>query len=195
MSITPDQLRSDYRKRRALLDERVLQDNARDLHHRVADEQVYQSAQHVAAYIAIKGEIDVRPIIDSGASAGKQFYLPVLRGEQMFFAPWSPGQALQKRGFGLLEPEVPEQQWCEPAALDLVLTPLVVFDASCNRIGQGGGYYDKTFAFRQGTSRRPFLMGVAHDCQRYDHLSAQEWDVPLDAVITECTRYGDSADH
>lgn len=152
---------------------------------RVAELPVWQAARQVAAYIAIRGEIDVGPLLESGARAGKQFYLPVLRGEQMRFAPWQPGELLQKRGFGLLEPDCSEDQYCSPDSLDLVLAPLVVFDARCNRVGQGGGYYDRTFAFRRKSSSNPVLLGVAHQCQHVEQLKPQPWDVQLDCVATE----------
>lgn len=186
-----DQLRQRYRGLRASLDDRTQRENARLLQCNVASEPAYLAARQVAAYIAIKGEIDVRPIIDEGVVRGVQFYLPILRDEQMVFAPWSPGEPLQKRGFGLLEPDVDDSRWCNPAALDLVLTPLVAFDQDCNRIGQGGGFYDRAFAFKKiGANRQPLLLGVAHDCQRHRQLHAQPWDVPLDRVITERGCYG-----
>jgi len=184
-----EQLRAGFRARRAALDDETLRRHARLLQCRVAAESVYNGATHIAAYIAIRGEIDVVPIIDTGANCGKQFYLPVLRGQQMLFAPWMPGDALQKRGFGLLEPDCSEADWRAPESLDLVLTPLVVFDTGCNRIGQGGGFYDRTFAFKKNSQSGPVLMGVAHDCQRHRQLPAQPWDVPLDLVITESNRY------
>ena len=62
--------------------------------------------------------------------------------------------------------------------------PLVGFDRLGHRLGMGGGFYDRTFAAESWRFRRPCLIGVAHDCQEVEQLSAQPWDVPLDALVT-----------
>ena len=75
--------------------------------------------------------------------------------------------------------------------LDLVIVPLLGFDQDCNRIGMGGGYYDRSFAFRRRFKhvKRPYLLGVAHEAQRVERIKAQPWDVSLDAVVTEKNLY------
>lgn len=180
-----DELRSSHRANRAALNSATQTDNAAALLQQIIKRTEYQSARHVAAYIAIRGEINLSALIDAGVAGGKQFYLPVLRGDLMHFVPWSPDQPLQKKGFGLLEPSTPVSEAVDPRDLDLVLAPLVVFDPRCNRIGQGGGYYDRTFVHKkQSPAEGPTLMGVAHDSQCEPQLQPQSWDVPLDLVIT-----------
>jgi 5-formyltetrahydrofolate cyclo-ligase len=78
-----------------------------------------------------------------------------------------------------------------PIRLDLLLVPLVGFDADCNRLGMGGGFYDRTLAYltRRTHWRRPRLVGIAHECQRVERLETGPWDVPLDAVATERRLY------
>lgn len=149
----------------------------------------FTAAQTLASYIAIRGEIDVLPLMHQHPL--KRYYLPVLRGQSMHFAPWQPGDNLVRKDFGLLEPHVSEKDWIDPAALDVVLVPLVVFDRYGNRIGQGGGFYDRTFAFLHGrrAATTPLLLGVAHDSQREPRLVAEAWDVPLDLIATERTVY------
>ena len=78
-----------------------------------------------------------------------------------------------------------------PQALDLVLTPLTVFDAERNRIGMGGGFYDRSFAFRKDPAHtRPRLVGVAHELQKVEHIEPEDWDVRLDLVVTDEAIYG-----
>lgn len=185
-----DFLRKMHRANRAALSVEVQSANSAALRSLVEARREYQLATHVAAYIAIRGEIDLAPLIKSGFSGGKQFYLPVLRGSAMYFAPWSPDKPLEKKGFGLLEPDADPANYISPSQLDLVLTPLVVFDDKCNRIGQGGGFYDRTFAHKiggpgSGDVARPVLLGVAHDSQREPLLQPESWDVPLDLIVTE----------
>lgn len=186
-----DKLRSKHRKLRRELDQALLEDHARKLKASVLELPEYQHANHIAAYIAILGEISVEPIIQHGVEEGKVFYLPILRENTMGFAPWHPDKPLLKKKIGLLEPDCAESEWIDAPQLDLVLTPLVVFDASCNRIGQGGGYYDRTFEFTRETEK-PLLIGVAHDSQREATLSPQKWDIPLDKIVTEKSIYTQS---
>lgn len=187
-----EHLRSMHRANRAALSAEIQARNAAALQQQIEAIPAYQSADHIAAYIAIRGEISLTSLIENGASTGKRFYLPVLAGDAMFFAPWSPEVPLAKKGFGLLEPDVDPASCIEPRELDLVLAPLVVFDRQCNRIGQGGGYYDRTFAHKKLSEGlvSPVLMGVAHDSQREDKLCPQSWDVSLDVVVTDCGVYG-----
>jgi len=187
-SVEIEKLRSKHRKQRRELTDETLLENAERLEQNVGELAEYQNAIRIAAYIAILGEISVEPLIRTGSSAGKMFYLPILRDESMVFAPWQPDAPLLKKKFGLLEPDCHESEILDPRALDLVLTPLVVFDDRCNRIGQGGGFYDRTFEFTR-TTDSPVLIGVAHDSQREQMLAPQPWDIPLHKVVTEKRNY------
>jgi 5-formyltetrahydrofolate cyclo-ligase len=81
--------------------------------------------------------------------------------------------------------------------LDLVLVPLVGFDARGNRLGMGGGFYDRHFAFLRNRQawRRPLLIGIAFDVQRVPRLSGASHDVPLWGIVTERGTYGRAAAH
>ena len=68
---------------------------------------------------------------------------------------------------------------------DLIVTPLVGFDAAGHRLGMGGGWYDRTLAFRRSAAAPPWLVGAGFSVQREDALAVEDWDVPLDAVCTE----------
>jgi 5-formyltetrahydrofolate cyclo-ligase len=92
--------------------------------------------------------------------------------------------------FRLPEPDVADSEMLAPEDLDLVLAPLVVFDSYRNRIGMGGGFYDRSFAFRKIPGHtRPVLIGVAHEIQKVDRIVPEEWDVPLDMIVTDQAIY------
>ncbi len=68
------------------------------------------------------------------------------------------------------------------------MMPLVGFDADCNRLGMGGGFYDRTLDYLRWHRawNRPRLIGLAHACQQVARIEPQPWDIPLEAVVTEC---------
>jgi len=138
----------------------------------------------VAGYLAADGEIDPGRTLALARRMGKQTVLPVLRGSALVFAVHGPGVALEPNRFGIAEPVGTAHRHAR--AIDLVLVPLVGFDDRGNRLGMGGGFYDRTFAYLRARHRwrRPHLVGVAHPEQRVDALESQPWDVPLTAVVT-----------
>lgn len=160
---------------------------------RLSNLPAFQRAGCIAAYWPADGEINPLPALRWAYAAGKACYLPVLcpqRDGHLHFAPWWPGAPLRRNRFGIVEPIAPRRHWLAPRMLDLVLLPLVAFDGAGNRLGMGGGYYDRSFAFRRRAAvRRPGLIGVGFDWQRVDRLPRRAWDVPLDAVLTERHRH------
>mgnify|MGYP001455042479 CR=1 FL=1 len=96
------------------------------------------------------------------------------------------------RGIGRAIIEALLDRGWQVAALDLLIVPLSAFDAAARRIGMGGGFYDRTFAFsRIRPCMAPKLVGLAHDFQRVEQLPIEPWDVPLHGVVTDkrCYRF------
>jgi 5-formyltetrahydrofolate cyclo-ligase len=148
---------------------------------------VLARARRIACYLPVNGEVDCRFIIAAAWRRGRQVMLPVMRGRRLRFAPWRPGAPTRKNRFGIGEPAGPRRDEVDGRRLDVVVVPLVAFDTDGNRLGMGGGYYDRSFAFRlhRRRWRKPLLIGVAWQFQQAGTLAARAWDVPLDAVITE----------
>jgi 5-formyltetrahydrofolate cyclo-ligase len=157
----------------------------------------YFTDQRVAGYWASHGELPLNLVIPPLATRGQQFLLPVTGpGRQLRFAPWKPGDAVEANRYGIPEPVLPGELF-EPFQLDLVLVPLLGFDRRGNRLGHGGGYYDRGFAFlnEQVRPTEPLLVGIAYAFQELPEVDEQDWDVPLDFVATErelidCSRTG-----
>ncbi|MGH8088475.1 MAG: 5-formyltetrahydrofolate cyclo-ligase [Stenotrophomonas sp.] len=141
---------------------------------------------HVAGYWALDGEIALHRwqmrLPDTAI-----YCLPVLAGETLRFAPWRPGQALTANRFGIPEPDIALDDTLAPEQMTLVVAPLVGFDAQCRRLGMGGGWYDRSFAFRQQRPAPPWLAGVGFAAQQVDDLPVQPWDVGVDAICTEAS--------
>jgi 5-formyltetrahydrofolate cyclo-ligase len=141
---------------------------------------------YVAGYWATDGEIALHAF-QLKLPKGLVYCLPILHGEELRFAPWRPGDALVGNRFGIPEPDVEPSGALEPERMALVVMPLVGFDANGHRLGMGGGWYDRSFAFRKFAPAPPRLVGAGFDAQRVDALRAEAWDVRADAICTEST--------
>ena len=150
-------------------------------------------ARHIGIYLANDGEIDPSLYIDLARKKGIHFYLPILHPiypGKLVFSPYFDGVQLTANRFGIPEPPFPRSRRKPAWALDAVLFPLVGFDETGGRLGMGGGFYDRTFAFsRIRPGMAPKLIGLAHDFQRVEQLPVEPWDVPLHGVVTDKRRY------
>jgi 5-formyltetrahydrofolate cyclo-ligase len=153
---------------------------------RVIDLPELARATRIAAYRAVRGEIDCDPIVQWAWQTGRHVYLPVTRPPRtLTFARWRRDDRFVTSRFGIDEP-LPTARTVALERLDVVLVPLVAFDREGTRLGHGAGYYDAAFSFRRSLRRtRPVLVGLAHAFQEIDHIDRAEWDVPLDIVVTE----------
>jgi len=152
--------------------------------------RLFRAAHHIACYLPNDGELDLTPLIDQAWAMGKTVYLPVLSSihrNHLHFLPYKPDDELVCNRFGIPEPVIRSRRIVDLKRLDLVLMPLVGFDSSGNRLGMGGGFYDRSFAFlrRRQCWFKPGLLGVAYDFQEVKTLKSNVWDVPLNGVVTE----------
>jgi 5-formyltetrahydrofolate cyclo-ligase len=185
-----DEMRQRNRKLRAALAPGELDRAAAALAARIIALPEFARARRIAAYAAVNGEISLDPVIERALADGKSVYLPNLDRETLRFSPYFHGQKMRVNRFRLLEPDVGDDEMLAPQELDLVLAPLVVFDAARSRIGMGGGYYDRSFAFRKDPARpAPVLIGVAHELQKVERIEPESWDVRLDKIVTDAATY------
>ncbi|MBV6871255.1 5-formyltetrahydrofolate cyclo-ligase [Xanthomonas euvesicatoria] len=138
----------------------------------------------VAGYWAMDGEIALHRW-QLTLPAGVRYCLPVLDGRVLRFAPWRPGQPLASNRYGIPEPDVARADTLAPEEMALVVTPLTGFDAACRRLGMGGGWYDRSFAFRHRQAPPPWLVGAGFAAQQVPALPSEAWDVAVDAICTE----------
>ena len=133
----------------------------------------------VAAYFPIGSEIDPRPLMALLKERGAVTGLPhvVHPDAPMRFLSWSIGDACVPGPYGLQQP--PED--ADEIDPEVIIAPLLGFDAMLNRLGMGAGYYDRAFARHPSAHR----IGLAWSVQRCDSLPVDPWDIPLHAVVTE----------
>lgn len=182
------QIRREIRQRRNALTKQQQRFAAESLSQQLANLPEFKRAKRVALYLGNDGEIDPLPTLALAEAAGKTCYLPVLhplKHNRIHFVRYRTGERLTTSYFGYPEPLLKHHQITQPWAIDLILMPLVAFDESGNRLGMGGGFYDRTLAFTTRTPSRPRLIGLAHQCQQIDQIDVEPWDIPLDAIVTD----------
>ena len=143
-----------------------------------------RNAQHIALYISFDGEISTDKLIKILWAQGKQVYLPVLHPfnpNHLLFLRYLPDIPMVKNKFGIWEPKLNVQNVLPLDELDILFTPLVAFDKQGNRLGMGGGFYDRTLQNWQNSSFIP--VGLAHQCQQVEQLPTEAWDVPLYRIL------------
>lgn len=143
-----------------------------------------QNAQHIALYVSFDGEISTDKLIKILWAQGKQVYLPVLHPfnpNHLLFLRYLPDTPMLKNKFSIWEPKLNVQNVLPLDELDILFTPLVAFDKQGNRLGMGGGFYDRTL---QHWQKSPFIpVGLAHQCQQVEQLPTEAWDVPLHQIL------------
>jgi 5-formyltetrahydrofolate cyclo-ligase len=160
---------------------------ARLLAHHVDREFHLRPGLRLAVYASLPEELDTGPLIALARRRGCRIFLPRINRRTMHlrFVESHVGSRAVRNHLGIAEPHGTARlsaRW-----LDLVLTPLVGFDQRGVRLGMGGGFYDRTFAFRNihRSWRRPRLIGVAYALQQLPVIESAAHDVRLDAVVTE----------
>ena len=135
-----------------------------------------QNGDTVGVYLVRDGELDLTPLIEICWQRGVAVAVPVIDRQQLRFAAYRPNESMRRNRFGIAEPAEPA--WRTPT---LLLIPLVAFDATGQRLGMGGGYYDRYLSAHPDLPR----VGVAHECQRVASVPATDSDVSLPVVVTE----------
>ena len=188
-------LRQQIREKRRSLSDTEREHAAFLLCERIASSKVFVQSKHIAFYLSSDGEMNLNLLIQHAWQQGKSCYLPVLaepNTKKLWFVPYTPETKLKNNRFGIPEPiHSHSTRLRKTLSLDLILMPLVAFDEQGNRIGMGGGFYDRTLAFLRQRHKwhKPNLLGIAYDFQKQEQIEIKPWDIPLQAVATEKSLY------
>lgn len=176
--------RQEIKAKRASLNDAEHQAANHQITQFIINSKIFKRAQKIACYMAIGAEVNLQEVIEAIFSSGKHCYLPRVGQDKLkllHFVEYLQGDKLPPGSFKIPEPLLDAQKIIDPNDLDLVLMPLVAFDACGNRLGAGGGYYDRTFA----AVNHPVLIGAAFSCQEVPQIEVQPWDIKLHGVVTE----------
>jgi len=184
MTVDRDRLRQEMRASRRAIPAPLRIAAAENLARHLLSLPFLPQAGPVAGYWAMDGEIALHAW-QLQLPATLTYCLPVLSDGVLQFAPWRAGSPLVTNRYGIPEPDVASSNLIDAADMAMVIVPTVGFDSAGNRLGMGGGWYDRSFSFRNSRHAPPWLVGAAFAIQQIDAMSIQEWDVRLDAICTE----------
>ena len=150
---------------------------------RLAASEAFRAAETVMIYDHVGGELSLDSLLTHPAAAGKRFCSPLVLSKTEMIA-MVPG-AWQLGAYGIREPVRELSEEVPPEALDLVVCPGTAFDPACNRMGMGGGYYDR-YLPRCVNAR---IVMAAFEVQKVPALPVDPWDRPVELVFTEAETY------
>lgn len=153
---------------------------------RVVHSRFFFASKAIACYLPTEDEVDTCGIIEAAWRANKRIFVPVLRNHgKMLFRELRHRTNLVRNQYGVWEPT--DGALIAPRQLDVAIAPTVAFDEKNNRIGMGGGYFDRCFAYLRLRQFwfRPKLVGVAFDCQKVEKITPNPWDIRLYRVFTD----------
>lgn len=183
-------LRKQIRAQRRALAPQQQEAYAQQFADHFAKLHLFRNSHRIAFYMANDGELDPSYLMANAWAMGKKCYLPVLmhlHDKSLLFAPYEPDMSMSYNQFGIPEPAVAARHRIKARNLDLIIMPLVAFDKKGNRIGMGGGYYDRTLGFLNARTRwhKPRLVGIGYSLQEVPSITSESWDVPLSYIATE----------
>lgn len=187
------QLRKKIRQQRRNLSRKQQQHHQQAVTRLLSKQLFFLKSRRIAIYSHSDGEMHTDQIIRLIHQQKKLCYLPVLfpfQHNKLWFLPYRQNQRLRKNRFGINEPAHIKEK-IKDWSIDIIFMPLVAFDTNGNRLGMGGGFYDRTLSAGKKLTqmKKPLLIGLAHELQKTNQLMTNEWDIPLDAVLTEKKLY------
>ncbi|WP_259365793.1 5-formyltetrahydrofolate cyclo-ligase [Colwellia sp. MB02u-6] len=206
MMSTRNEIRKSLRTKRQGLSQVEQKEFSDDLLIQLSARRDVLAAKNIALYLANDSELDAMPFIKWCWQNNKKIYLPVIHPfshGQLLFLHYDENSAMKKNNYGILEPKLDVRLIKTISEIDIIFTPLVAFDRLGNRLGMGGGFYDRTLSswyqqYRYQNQEldvtsskltKPYPIGLAHDIQLIDAIPTQLWDIPLPEIITPTKQY------
>lgn len=191
---TRQSLRKAFRDKRLSLSSEQQTTAAQELVKQYQQHALFQGAENIALYLSFNGEINTQPLIDYLWSLKRDVFVPILHPfcqGHLLFQELTHDTKMRENHFGILEPTLAVQRVCPVEKLDVMFTPLVAFDLTGNRLGMGGGFYDRTLAGLKSLEekRQPVVVGLAHELQKSAALPTESWDIGLPYILTSKKLY------
>ncbi|MBO5717924.1 MAG: 5-formyltetrahydrofolate cyclo-ligase [Alistipes sp.] len=172
-------IRSEVRRRIKLLSGSEMAAAAESIFSKIEQLDIFGKADCIALFAAMNDEVPTAVALDRWPQLGKRVVVPRVEGDIMRFYDYSPEQ-MRTGAFGILEPEGDNE--CRPEEIDLIIVPARAFTRAGERLGRGGGFYDK---YMSKAEFRASKVGIAFECQIFDSLPCDLHDIRVDHVVTE----------
>jgi 5-formyltetrahydrofolate cyclo-ligase len=172
-------IRSEVRRRIKLLSGSEMAAAAESIFSKIEQLDIFGKAECIALFAAMNDEVPTAVALDRWPQLGKRVVVPRVEGDIMRFYDYSPEQ-MRTGAFGILEPEGDNE--CVPEEIDLIIVPARAFTRAGERLGRGGGFYDK---YMSKAEFRASKVGIAFECQIFDSLPCDSHDIRVDHVVTE----------
>lgn len=172
-------IRSEVRRRIKLLSASEMAAAAESIFSKIEQLDIFGKAECIALFAAMNDEVPTAVALDRWPQLGKRVVVPRVEGDIMRFYDYSPEQ-MRTGAFGILEPEGDNE--CVPEEIDLIIVPARAFTRAGERLGRGGGFYDK---YMSKAEFRASKVGIAFECQIFDSLPCDLHDIRVDHVVTE----------
>lgn len=175
-------LRKIILNKRNSIDNNTKEEMDRELFNKLINLDLYKEAKNIFIYLSFGSEIDTKPIIDRALEEGKEVYIPKVYkiSKEMKAIRLNSFEDLEENSMGILEPK-DDSNFIAKEDIDLIIVPGAVFDLEGNRIGYGGGYYDR---FLSNIKDKRNKIVLAYDLQIVDNIEAEEHDIKVDYIIT-----------
>ncbi len=183
------QKRNEIRAQRKALDQQEVLTSSEKVLDSLMSHPFLNAPRTIASYMSFSGEIDTIAINQRLKAQSHQICLPIINPELkgiMDFYSYDDEKQLVLNNFKILEPIKDENHYVRPDCLEVILVPLVGFNDKGDRLGMGGGYYDRML---KKVSANCLILGLAYDFQLIPELKGQHWDMPLDEIITPTKHY------
>ena len=176
------EIRAKILKMRQALPKEEVREKSLRIMRRIEETETFKNADNLLAYIDFRGEVATGTLIEKAWELGKKVYVPRVAGKEMDFYRIYSFEDLEKGAYGILEPkkEFPVYEAGE-GQTTLAILPGSVFDEKKNRVGYGGGFYDRYFEKRKDICR----IAAAYEMQIVEEIETEEFDLPADYVTTE----------
>lgn len=153
---------------------------------RILTSKEFQKSNKIMIYRGIGGEVRLDWLEQAKESEGKQFLFPLCLPERQMAALAPKGEGGWRAGsYGIMEPIMEKSELVQPEDIDFILCPCTVFDENCNRMGMGGGYYDRYLP----KCKKAVIAAVAFEVQKAENVPMEPWDKAVDLVFTEKKTY------
>jgi 5-formyltetrahydrofolate cyclo-ligase len=170
------------RRRSLINDEKINASKA--ITNAIIKSNYFIEAESIGCYLSMNEEVNTKFLIEVIQKSGKSLFLPKIQPDATInFIQANKDTKYSSNQYGIKEPL--DNKGYDIKKIDLIIVPLVAFDSKGNRIGMGGGYYDKKFQYLNHNDIKPILIGIAFDCQQFKKIQSDKWDVSLRCVFTE----------